>query len=103
MVRVTLDIGHVKGFVEVSFPRSIHWRKGKGFMEKGFSNGRLEGRPSLVNLRSIEPPTGKRFGERRIMGRWSRQMSFKINPSRKVERERPSGGVARQAKGKDLG
>jgi hypothetical protein len=82
-----LDIGHVKGFVEVSCPRAIHWNKRKGIMEKGFSNGRLEGRPSLVNLRSIEPPTGKRFGERRIMGRWSRQMSFKMNSSRKVERD----------------
>jgi hypothetical protein len=30
-------------------------------------------------------------------------MSFKMNSSRKVEREHPLGGVTRQAKGKDLG
>jgi hypothetical protein len=53
-----LDIGHVKGFVEVPFPRESHWNKRKGIMEKGFSNGRLERRPSLVNLRRIEPPRG---------------------------------------------
>jgi hypothetical protein len=89
-----LDIGHVKGFVEVPFPRASHWNKRKGIMEKGFSNGRLERRPSLVNLRRLEPPRGKRFGERRILGRWSRQMSFKMSSSRKRERERPLGGVA---------
>jgi hypothetical protein len=57
-----LDIGHVKGFVEAPFPREIHWSKRNGFMEKGFSNGRLERRPSLVNLRRLEPPRGKMFG-----------------------------------------
>jgi hypothetical protein len=72
LVRLTLDIVHVKGFVEVSFPRASHWSKGKGFMEKVFSNGRLERRPTLVNLRRLEPPRGKRFGEIRVMGRWSR-------------------------------
>jgi hypothetical protein len=40
-------------------------------MEKGFSNRKLERRPSLVNLRRLEPLWGKRFGEIRIMGRWS--------------------------------
>jgi hypothetical protein len=30
-------------------------------------------------------------------------MSFKMNSSRRVERKRPLGGVARQAKGKALG
>jgi hypothetical protein len=50
-----LDIGYVNGFVEVSFPRENHWRKGKRFMEKGFRNKRLERRP-LVNLRMLEPP-----------------------------------------------
>jgi hypothetical protein len=39
-------------------------------MEKYFSNGRLERRPSLVNLRGLEFPRGGRFGERRILGRW---------------------------------
>jgi hypothetical protein len=72
-------------------------------MEKGFNNGILERRPSLVNLRRLEPPRGKMFGEGRFMGRWSRQMSFKMSSSRKRERERPLGGVARQAKGKALG
>jgi hypothetical protein len=98
-----LDIGHIKGFVEVYYPRASHWSNGKGFMEKGFSNGRLERRPSLVNLRRREPPRGKRFGKRRIMRRWSRQMSFKMNSSRKVQRERSLGGVTRKAKGKALG
>jgi hypothetical protein len=98
-----LDIGHVKGFLEVPFSRVSHWNKREGFMEKGFSNGRLERRPSLVNLRRLEPPRGKHFGERRIMGRWIRQMSLNMKSSRKRERERPLGGVARQAKGKDLG
>jgi hypothetical protein len=64
-------------------------------MENGFSNKRFEGKPSLVNLRRLEPPRGKRFGERRVLGRWSRQMNFKMNSLRKVERERSSGGVAR--------
>jgi hypothetical protein len=32
-------------------------------MEKGFSNGRLERRPSLVNLRRLEPPGGKGLGK----------------------------------------
>jgi hypothetical protein len=30
-------------------------------------------------------------------------MSFNIDSSRKVERERPLGGVSKQSKGKDLG
>jgi hypothetical protein len=30
-------------------------------------------------------------------------MSLKMHSSRKVERERPLGGVAKKAKGKDLG
>jgi hypothetical protein len=77
-VRVTLDIGHAKGFVEVPFPRESHWNKRNGFMEKRFSKGRLERRPSLVNLRRLEAPRGKRFGERRILGRWSREMSSKM-------------------------
>ena len=90
-----MDIGHVKGFVEVPFPRVIHWNKRKGIMENGFDNGRLERRPSLVNLRRLEPPRGKRFGERRVLGRWSRKMSFKMSSSRRVEGERPLGGFAR--------
>jgi hypothetical protein len=98
-----LDIGHVKGFVEVPFPRASHWNKREGIMEKGFSNGGLERRPFLVNIRRLEPPRGKRFGERRILGRWSHQMGFKMNSSRKVERERPLGGVTMKAKGKALG
>jgi hypothetical protein len=42
-------------------------------------------------------------GIRWVLGRWSRQMSFKESSSRKVERERPLGGVARKARVKDLG
>jgi hypothetical protein len=98
-----LDVGHVERFVEVLFPRVSHWSKRKGTMEEGFNNGRLERRPSLVNLRRLEPPRGKRFGKGRVLGRWSRQMSFKMSSSRKVERERPLGGVTRKAKGKALG
>jgi hypothetical protein len=30
--------------------------KGEGIYGKGFGNGRLERRPSLVNLRRLEPP-----------------------------------------------
>jgi hypothetical protein len=36
-----------------------HWSKGKGIVKKGFDNGRLEGRPSSINLRRFEPPRGK--------------------------------------------
>jgi hypothetical protein len=67
----------------------------KRFMEKGFSNTRLERRPSLVNLIRLEPPRGKSFGERLVLGRWSCQMNFKMNSSRKVERECSSSGVSR--------
>jgi hypothetical protein len=98
-----LDIGHVKGLVEVFSQRVSHWSKRKGIMEKGFNNGRLERRPSLVNLRRFEPPRGKRFGKGRVLGRWSHQMRFKMSSSRKVEIEHPLGGVTRKAKGKDLG
>jgi hypothetical protein len=98
-----LDIVHVKGFVEVPCSREIHWNTREGIMENGFSNERLERRPSLVNLRRIKHPRGKRFGERRIMGRWSHQMSFNMISSRKMERECPLGGVTRKAKGKALG
>jgi hypothetical protein len=94
-----LDSGHVKGFIEVLFPRVSHWSKGKGTVEEGFDNGRLERRPSLVNLRRLEPLRAKRLGRGRVMGRWSRQMSFKRGSSRKVERECSLGGFARQAKG----
>jgi hypothetical protein len=61
-----LDIGHVKGFVEVPCLRAIHWNKRKGIMENSFSNERLEGRPSLVNLRRLEPPRGKGLGKEGI-------------------------------------
>jgi hypothetical protein len=37
-------------------------------MEEGFDNGRLERRPSLVDLRRLEPPRGKRFGRGRVLG-----------------------------------
>jgi hypothetical protein len=50
----------------------IHWSKGKGIVEEGFENGRLEGRPSSVDLRRFEPPRGKRIKRRRVMGRWIR-------------------------------
>jgi hypothetical protein len=42
-------------------------------------------------------------GKRWVLGRWSRQTSFKMISPRRVERERPLGGFARQAKGKALG
>jgi hypothetical protein len=74
-----------------------HWSKGKGTVEKGFDNGRLERRPSSVNLRRFESPWGKSLKGRWILGRWSRQMSFKKSSS-KVEGERPSSGVARKAR-----
>jgi hypothetical protein len=45
----------------------------------------------------------KMIREKWVMGRWSRQIRFKISSSRKIEREHPLGGVARQAKGKALG
>jgi hypothetical protein len=64
-------------------------------MEKGFSNERLERRLSLINLRRLESPRGKRFGKRRILGRWSCQMNFKMNSSRKVERESPLSAVTK--------
>jgi hypothetical protein len=95
LIRVTLDIGHVEGFVEVSCSRASHWSKGKGFMEKSFSNRRLERMPSLVNLRRLEFPGGERLGERKFLGRWSCQMSFKMSSSKRVEREHPLGGVGR--------
>jgi hypothetical protein len=41
-------------------------------------------------------------GIRWVLGRWSRQMSFKKSSSR-VERERPLSGVARKARGEALG
>jgi hypothetical protein len=44
----------------------------KGIMENSFNNGRLKRRPSLVNLRRLEPPTGKSFGKGRVLGRLSR-------------------------------
>jgi hypothetical protein len=80
-VGVSRDGGHVKGFVEVLFPRVSHWSKGKGTVEKGFDNERLEGRPSSVDLRRFEPPWGKRLKGRRVLGRWSHQMSFKKSSS----------------------
>jgi hypothetical protein len=52
-------------------------------MEEGFDNGRLEGRPSLVDLRRFEPPRGKRLRRGRVLGRWSRQMSFKKSSSKR--------------------
>jgi hypothetical protein len=52
-IGVSLDGGHVKGFVEVLFPRESNWSKGKGIMEKGFDNERLEKRPYLVYLGRI--------------------------------------------------
>jgi hypothetical protein len=94
-----LDNGHIEGFVEVLFQRVSHWRKGKGTIEDGFDNMRLERRPSLVNLRRLEPPRGKRLGRGRVLVGWSRHMSFKKISSRKVERECPLGGVTGKDKG----
>jgi hypothetical protein len=68
-----LDVGHVDRFLEVLFPWVSHWSKGKGTMEEGFNNGRLERRASLVNLRRLEPPRRKTFGKGRFLERWSRQ------------------------------
>jgi len=47
---------HVQGIVEIFFPRVSHWSKGKGTLEKGLDNERLERRPSSVNLRRLESP-----------------------------------------------
>jgi hypothetical protein len=91
-----------KGFIKIFFPRVSHWSKGKGTLEKGFDNGRLERRPSSVNLRRFESSWGEIINGRRILGRWSRQMSFKKSSSR-VEGERPSSGVSRKARGKGFG
>ena len=55
-IRVSLDVGHVERFVEVLFPRVSHWIKRKGTMEEGLDNGRLEGRPSSIDLRRFKPP-----------------------------------------------
>jgi len=96
-VGVSRDGGHFKEFIKVLFPRVRHWRKGKGTVEFFFDNDRLEGRPSLVNLRRFEPPWGKNIKGRRVMGMWNRQMNFKKSSS-KLERERALGGVARQAR-----
>jgi hypothetical protein len=96
------DGGHVQGFVKIFFPRVSHWSKGKGTLEKGFDNGRLERRPSSVNLRRFESPWGKSLKGRQILGRWSHQMSFKKSSSR-VEGEHPSSGVTRKARGKGFG
>jgi hypothetical protein len=98
-----MDGGHVKGFIEVFFPRVIHWSKGKGTLKEGFDNKRLEGRPSLVYLIRFEPPKGKMIRRGRVLGRWSRKMSFKKRSSKKVESERPLGGFSRQAREEDLG
>jgi hypothetical protein len=94
-VRVSKDGGHVKGFIKVIFPRVRHWSKGKGTVEKGFDNGRLLRRPSLVNIRRFEPPLGKTLKGRRVLGRWSCQMSFKKSSS-KVEGGHPLAGVVRK-------
>jgi hypothetical protein len=64
-------------------------------MEKVLSNWRLERRPSLVNLRRLEFLRGKRSGERKFLGRWSCQMSFKMSSSKRVGGECPLGGVTR--------
>jgi hypothetical protein len=45
----------------------------------------------------------KGIKEKWVLGRWSCQMSFKKRSSRKLERERPLSGVARQARKKALG
>jgi hypothetical protein len=97
LVTVNLDIGHVKGFVEVSFPRASHWSKGKVLMEKFSNNGRLERRPYLVKLKRIEFLRGKRFGQRRVLGRSNHHMRFKMISSRRVEREHPLGGITYQS------
>jgi hypothetical protein len=62
-VGVSRDGGYVQGFIKVFFPRVSHCRKGKGTVEKGFRNGRLEGRPSSVNLRRFESPWGELLRE----------------------------------------
>jgi hypothetical protein len=64
-------------------------------MEKGFDNGRIEGRSSFINLRRIEPPRGKKLGRGRVLGRWSYQMNFKKSSSKKGKGT--SLGCSRQA------
>jgi hypothetical protein len=93
-VGVSMDGGHVNGFVNLFFLRTSHWSKGKGTMKKGFDNERFKGRHFLVNFRRFEAPQGKGLKRRRVLGRQSRQMSFK-KCSSKVERECPLGGVSK--------
>jgi hypothetical protein len=76
-IGISRNGGHVQGFVEIIFPRLSHWSKGKGTLEKGFDNMRLERRTYLVNLRRCESPWGKSINGRWILGRWSHHMSFK--------------------------
>jgi hypothetical protein len=90
---------HVQGFIKVLFLRVNHCSKGKGTLENGLDNRRLERRPSLVNLRRFETPQGKSINGRWILKRWNHQMGFKKSSSRE-EGERPSSGVARQDMGK---
>jgi hypothetical protein len=75
---------------------------GKGTLENGFDNERIERRPSSVNLRRLEYPRGKSLIRRWILGRWSHQMRLKEISSR-VEGECPSSGVTRKSRGKGFG
>jgi hypothetical protein len=45
-------------------------------MEKGFDNGGVKRRLSLVNLGTFESSWGKGLLERWILGSWSRHISF---------------------------
>jgi hypothetical protein len=64
-----VDDGHVQWFINVLFPRVRHWINGKGTVENGFDNGRLNRMPSSVHIRSIESPRGKSLEGGRIRGR----------------------------------
>jgi len=92
-IGVSLDSGHVKGFVEVFFLKEIHWIKGKGTLENRFDNGRIKRRPYLVELRRLEPPMGKILGRGRVLGGCIHQMRFNMISTRNMEREHPLGGV----------
>jgi hypothetical protein len=56
----------------------------------------------LVSFGRFESSRGKGLLGRRILGWWSHQMSF-ISSRKERERELPSSGVARKARGKGFG
>jgi hypothetical protein len=101
-IRISNNGSHVQDLVEVFCPRMSHWCKWEMIVEKSFDKGGVKWRLSSINLGRLEPSKGKGLLGRRNLRWWSRQMSF--SSSRKErERELPSSGVAKQARGKGFG